>query len=520
VGLPAPAIRRLRDGIAALARGHYALAEQCFLAAAQLAPDAAEVHLWSARAALAAGRTDAGLAAYLRAEQAGAASARVQVEIAHAEASVDRIDQAEQRLRSAIDAADCTADLAMAIAMLADQQAWHALALRALERCDPASPTTRLLAARNHAALGHFNEAAAAYRGVIARDRDAARAWWGLVDLKTGGLADDEFDQLKTLSRSPKLALQDRALALYALGAECERRGLFGDAFAALAEANRIIATTEPWDPAAYSRRCDAVIAAASGALATAPVGGRGDDGSAVIFIVGLPRSGSTLVEQVLAAHPMVEAASELNAMQRVIAEEDRRRACAYPAWVGTATAADWARLGARYLELTARWRRARPRFTDKMPGNWLYAPAIRAMLPGARIIDCRRDPIETLWSCWRQRFAPGLVPWAQDFAWLGRYWRDYLRVADALQERCRDAYRVQSLEALVAAPEAQVRELLVYCGLPYDARCLAPERAERAVRTASAAQVRQPMRMPRPRAPDYGALLDPLRAAVAGEGA
>jgi hypothetical protein len=260
------------------------------------------------------------------------------------------------------------------------------------------------------------------------------------------------------------------------------------------------------------------VIAATAGALATAPVVGRGDDGSAVIFIVGLPRSGSTLVEQVLAAHPMVEAASELNAMQRVIGEEDRRRACVYPMWVDSTTAADWVRLGARYLELTARWRRERPRFTDKLPGNWLYAPAIRAMLPGARIIDCRRDPIETLWSCWRQRFAPGLVSWAQDFAWLGRYWRDYLRVADVLQERCGDAYRVQSLAALVAEPEAQIRELLAFCGLPFDARCLAPERAERAVRTASAAQVRQPMRMPRPRAPDYGALLDTLRAAVADE--
>jgi hypothetical protein len=109
-------------------------------------------------------------------------------------------------------------------------------------------------------------------------------------------------------------------------------------------------------------------------------------------------------------------------------------------------------------------------------------------------------------------------VPWAQDFAWMARYWRDYLHVTGAWQARYVDAYRVQSLEALVADPEPQIRDLLAFCGLPFDARCLHPERAERAVRTASAAQVRQPMRMPRPRVPEYGPLLDPLRAALAGD--
>lgn len=136
-------------------------------------------------------------------------------------------------------------------------------------------------------------------------------------------------------------------------------------------------------------------------------------------------------------------------------------------------------------------------------------------MLPGARIIDCRRDPVEIAWSCFRQRFAPGRVSWAQDFDWIAGYLAEARRVGDRMAQLHPSRYRIQTLDALVAAPEPEARALFAFLGLAFDPRCLETHRTERAVRTASAAQVRQPMRMPQSRAGLYGNRLDPLRRPI-----
>ena len=179
------------------------------------------------------------------------------------------------------------------------------------------------------------------------------------------------------------------------------------------------------------------------------------------------------------------------------------------------ASAADWERLGRRYLERTAHWRARRPRSTDKMPNNWLVLGAIEAMLPGARIVDCRRDPLETCWSCYKQFFGRG-VEFSYDLDDLGAFWRDYDRAMRFWHARRPASLRTQQYEALLADPETEIRALLDFCGLDFDPACLSFHEAGRDVRTASASQVRQPLKRDTARAASYGDLLAPLRAALA----
>ena len=233
-----------------------------------------------------------------------------------------------------------------------------------------------------------------------------------------------------------------------------------------------------------------------------------------MIFIVGLPRSGSTLFEQILAAHPQVEGASELQDLGMVIQQESVRRGVPYPQWIPQASAADWQRLGRDYLARTARWRATRPRFTDKLPDNWKHAGVLRAMLPGATVIETRRDPLETAWSCFKQQFY-SQPHFANTLADIGACLRGCERALDAWRARDPARLRLHRYEDLLADPEAAVRRLLADCGLAYDPACLHFHAATRSVRTASAAQVRQPLRRDTARAAAYGDLLDPLRHAL-----
>jgi hypothetical protein len=238
------------------------------------------------------------------------------------------------------------------------------------------------------------------------------------------------------------------------------------------------------------------------------------DFGREVVFIVSLPRAGSTLVEQIVAAHPEVEGAGELPDLSIVIDEESRRRGAAFPAWVGEAGTADWRRLGERYLERTARWRTERPRFTDKSLLNVPYVGAAAAMLPGARFVHCRRDPVETALSCYRQWFAQGQA-WSYAIDDIAACVHGHARLAERWQTLLPGAFRAIVHEELAAEPETTVRGLLDFLGLPFDARCLEFHRSTRNVRTASAAQVRQPLRRDTGRADRYGRLLDPMRRAL-----
>lgn len=423
-------------------------------------------------------------------------------------------DAALALLRRAVEIApgDIAAWLRLAIQLDAHGDHDEALAAaRGILAIDARHRLAHHVIARSLAALGDIDGAAAAYRKLIAfGDGHAYQAWFSLVDLKTVKLAPQEIAALERLALDAKQPDPVRAPLNFALGKATEDAGRLADAFRAFGRANAIVHRGVRWDAAAFDRE----IEMTERAFAGAPARSAADIGGEVIFVVGLPRSCTTLVEQILAAHPSVEGASELPDLSAVIAAESRRRGIPFPRWVADATPADWERLGREYLARTARWRSARPRFTDKMPNNWPLIGAALAMLPQAKVVDCRRDPVETCWSCYKQMFAPRVADFSYAFADLAAYWRDYDRLMRFWAGAHPASVRAQSYEALLDDPEREIRALLDFCRLPFDARCIDFHAAKRSVRTASSGQVRQPLR-DTARAAAYGDLFAPLRDAL-----
>jgi tetratricopeptide (TPR) repeat protein len=384
-------------------------------------------------------------------------------------------------------------------------------AIPLLERAialDPDTPATRVILGDALTYAGRIEDAIAHFRAALRMRPDFGAAWWGLASIKTVSLSARDVETLESIWRADGLADADRIPIGFALGKAHEDAGRYSAAFSAYSEANALMRRSTPWDPTAFSAQIDAILDPGNQPTAQASPAALGSE---VILIVSLPRSGSTLTEQILAAHPEVEGASELPTLGKVIREESQRRRREFPEWMPEATADEWERLGRDYLARTARWRERKPRFTDKMPNNWPFLGAALAMLPGARVVDCRRDPVETGWSCFKQLFATG-QKFTYDFDSLAAMWKDYVRAMNFWKRGAPNRVRTQVYEEFLANPEAETRALLDFCGLPFDPACLRYYEASRVVRTASAAQVREPPRADTARAARYGNLLDPLR--------
>jgi hypothetical protein len=244
---------------------------------------------------------------------------------------------------------------------------------------------------------------------------------------------------------------------------------------------------------------------------------GGGDPDPAPIFIVGLPRSGSTLVEQILASHSRVEGTFELPNILAVVRELDHKDEAhdAYPESVRQLEPAQLTALGRRYLHEVASLRSDRPFFIDKMPNNFSHIGLIHSMLPEARIIDVRRHPMDACFSTYKQYFAEG-----QSFSYsldhLGRYYRSYLELMDHWDRVLPGRVLRVRYERLVEHPAREIRRLLAHCGLSFEPGCLEFHATKRAVRTASAEQVRQPLyRTGIGHWRHFEAELEPLRSAL-----
>ncbi|MGA9423135.1 MAG: sulfotransferase, partial [Rhodanobacteraceae bacterium] len=356
--------------------------------------------------------------------------------------------------------------------------------------------------------LGSVDEAAAAYRSVIEAMTDAIEAWTGLANVKTSRMSEREVATLESLCGRPGLADKDRAAVAFSLAKALEDQGRWREAFAILTAANATKRREFQWDGAGFARHVEDVLRAHATPMTRAPDATLGHE---VVFIVSMPRSGSTLVEQMLAGHPEIEAASELNVLPEVLDEASSQRRVAYPQWVGKATPVEWQQLGRRYLERTARWQGRRAVFTDKGLGNWRFIGSALSMLPGARFVNVRRDPVETCLSCFRQTFASG-QEFTYDLDEVAGVWRAYDRAMRAWLERFPDRVYELVYEELIADPEAELRKLLAFLGFEFDPVCLDFHTLDRAIRTASVAQVREPLRRDTARASRYGDLLAPLR--------
>ncbi|HEX6833257.1 MAG TPA: sulfotransferase [Rudaea sp.] len=508
--LPADALSALRDAHAALKRGAALRAERALVIAMALAPAHPEPPLQLGLLLLRSGRASEAVGPLTQAVERSPGEPDLLVALAKAQEEAGLLPEAIATMRRLVAHRPGVATL-FNLGRLLDRHGELEEALAVMKRViaiDPDLAPARLQIARNSNYVGDTQTAVAEFRKLIASGKELASAWYGLAEMKTVRFSADEVQILRAFA--PSVRGLERAAVLHALGKALEDIDDNAAAFAAFCEAAELERAATPWDADAFARHVSSVRSAFKSVSAP-----DANIGSEVLFIVGMPRSGSTLVEQILAAHPKVEGGSELPDLDLVLRAESARRGKPLPAWVDAASASDWRRLGEDYLARTARWRVRKPRFTDKFPGNWLFAEAVLAMLPGARIIDCRRDPVETCWSCFRHFFAPGRAAWSCSFDDLAAYWSACTAYGDDLARRFPGRVRVQRYESLIDDPQAQVRELLAFCGLDFDAACLRPHQAERTIRTASAAQVRQPMARGETAAERYGALLDPLRRAL-----
>ena len=367
--------------------------------------------------------------------------------------------------------------------------------------------------------LGSTDAAIAEYQAAADSRPGYGEAYWSLANLKTYRFSDEEIGRMQAAEASLAAAGADRYHLCFALGKALEDRGSFEQSFEYYSRGNALKRAASGYRPEAIEAGarqqrevCTAALFArhaASGSAASDP-----------IFIVGLPRAGSTLIEQILASHSAVEGTQELADIPRIVAGLQGRGAPAdpagYPQTLLRMTAAHFSRLGEQYLRDTRAYRAVgRPRFIDKMPNNFRHVGLIHLMLPNATIIDVRREPMACCFSNFKQLFAQG-----QAFTYgledIARYYRTYLELMRHWDEVLPGRVLRVHYEDVVDDLAGSVRRLLDHCGLGLEPACLAFHQTERSVRTASSEQVRQPIyRDGLEQWRHYERWLEPLRAAL-----
>lgn len=359
------------------------------------------------------------------------------------------------------------------------------------------------------AALGREQESVAAYRRAIALDPSFGPVWWSLADLKLVRFDRSDAELMEAQLLKPDLSDDHRTNIHFALGKAYDDLQEPGKAFRHYVAGNRIRAAAIRHRPEEITREVELAEAIFTADF-LAERSGWGADEPGPIFIVGMPRAGSTLVEQILASHPDIEGIAELANMRLIAAEVRERKR------TEELDAADCEALGRRYLDDTRRLRTTdRPFFIDKNPNNWLRIGLIHLLLPRARIIDIRRNPLDCCVSNFRQLFARG-----QGFSYaldhMAGYYADYVRLMRHFDEVLPGRIHRVIYEDLVEDLETQVRALLDHVGVAFDPACLRFHETDRAVRTPSSLQVRQPINRQGSGAwRRYEPWLDPLRQAL-----
>ncbi|MGA9333574.1 MAG: sulfotransferase [Rudaea sp.] len=512
--LPPSARELLRRGELALRRGDRVQALECARRALKACPRHPEVLRHFAAALSAHGPSAEALAAMEEAIRQRPDDPVMLTTHAIVLDSNGRHGQAIESFRKATSNAPDSAAFAYNLGRALSNCGDSAGSLEALDhalRLDPDNRDARATLAEVLRRLGRTREAVAQLRNLLRRDPNDARAWSALAAFNTVTFDAGDVAAMQHARTSAALDADPQVRLDFALGkalADCNR---YDESLAAYSRANALVRARVAWNGPGHSAFASAVLEAFARPLHEMHT----DQGSQMIFIVSLPRSGSTLVEQILSAHPNVKAGEERNCLIDTIVEECHRRKQPLTQWARHATSDDWLRLGRNYLARSADWRGSSMRATDKLPGNWMYLGAAMAMLPGARVVECRRDLLETAWSCFCHLFKIGTQDFCFDFDSIAAYARDYERVMRQWHEQFPGQIRTQRHESLIADPQTQIRELLAFVGLAFDPACLHSHDVSRSVRTASAAQVREPMRRETARAGKYGALLDPLRLAL-----
>lgn len=488
-------------------------AERDVIAAFALAPGHAEILYLFGRVRSLRGQHEHAVHLFLQAQAARPDDAMIWSHLGAALEAVKDFDRARNAFRKACELgpeySSCWFNLGRRMAMDGFADASVPLLRRAVE-IEPRHAAARIMLANALRAEGRDREAEVEYRAVIDDNMPGlSAAWWGLAMLKPMPLNDADVETMQRQLRDGGLNDSAQAMTRFALAIACENRADYAQAFEQMQTAHALMRQSEQYDADYFSKQWEAILAMFPGGGAESAV----PQGDEVIFIVSLPRSGSTLIEQILASHSLVQGGAELPDVSQIIINESDRLRQDFLQWGSTRTPQQWQKLGEEYLRRTTRWRTQRPKSTDKSPSNWQYIGAILSMLPSAKIVVARRDPLETCLACYR--YLVSRHSYAHDFNDLAQHWRDFDRAIVHWKKVYPGRVREQIYENLVADPENQIRELLEFCNLPFEASCLNFHQTERHVNTLSASQVREPLRNDTARAAKYGSLLNPLRAAL-----
>ncbi|HEY4968366.1 MAG TPA: sulfotransferase, partial [Steroidobacteraceae bacterium] len=390
-----------------------------------------------------------------------------------------------------------------------------------LRDAPPRSPNAaelHLSIAHSLKTLGRQPDAIGEYRAATRERADFGDAYWSLANLKTYRFMDAELESMRTAEAAPATGLIDRYHLCFALGKAYEDRGEYAESWGYYARGNALKRAESRYRPEVIELNTANQKSVCTRKFFEQRLG-FGVANTAPIFVVGLPRSGSTLIEQILASHSAVEGTQELAEIPRYVLElQGRERdfeSPRYPAVLAQLPIAESARFAEKYLDDTRVYRTGKPRFIDKMPNNFRHIGFIHLLFPNAKIIDARREPMACCFGNLKQLFARG-----QEFTYsiedIARYYRTYLELMEhwdaALPGRVLRVHHEDVVDDL----ERSVRLILDFCELPFEPACVEFHRTERSIRTASSEQVRQPIfREGLDQWRNFEAWLGPLREAL-----
>lgn len=367
--------------------------------------------------------------------------------------------------------------------------------------------------------VGEQEGSIAAYRRAIEAEPTLGEVYWSLANLKTFRFSDDDIGAMEKTLATTRLGHEDEFHLNFALGKASDERNEHEKAFTHYAKGNALRSNDLEYDPGTIAAQVNRVIDRFTPEFLAARQG-QGHAAPDPIFIIGMPRAGSTLIEQILSSHSMVEGTMELPDIPAMALREGKGHDRGNPAgWIDAVaqmSAEELGTLGEEFIERTRIQRKTeKPFFIDKLPNNWAYLGFIRLILPNAKIIDARRHPLDCCFSNFRQHFAKGQA-FSYDLEHMGLYYSDYVRAMahfDAVMPN--HVYRVIH-EDLLDDPDTQIRSLLEHLNLPFEDACLNFHENKRAVRTASSEQVRRPInRDGVDQWKPYEAHLGPLKAAL-----
>ena len=366
----------------------------------------------------------------------------------------------------------------------------------------PGAADLHLSVAHSHKALGRQREAIDAYHAAAAARPNYGDAYWSLANLKTYRFADPEIVRMRAEEAAETITLIDRYHLCFALGKALEDRGEFAESYRYYERGNALKKSESRYRPEAVERdtRWQKAICTREFFAARQGVGSSASSSAGIpIFVVGLPRSGSTLLEQILASHSQIEGTMELANIPRMVLdlqgrEQDQdQENPRYPRVLEELKPEEFRQLGDKYLSDTRVYRTGKPYFIDKMPNNFRHLGLIHLILPNAKIIDARRNAMACCFSNFKQLFAAG-----QEFTYglddIGRYYRTYLELMAHWDSVLPGTVLRVEHEDVVDDLEGNVRRILDFCGLQFEPQCVEFYKTERSIRTASSEQVRRPI--------------------------